>query len=249
MHVKPTCAAAPAAADISDRSCSTRSACCAASASRSAACHLPGSVGSSRCTSSQTQQGLIAARCQPADATCTGRLRLPLRYTIPLSTQRPGAPAQHQHDDMMLQSKPHQHIHTIANALTHLSNAAVSRSSASYFCSAAASAACLRLYSASSRSTAAAFSRTCADISMHVHDHKPLAVPLPGASQSRKVCARNRTEPQVPASCCLAVAAVGDTHSAASHAACPCCNFVARQAQQAYAAPPVVSCCPACESI
>lgn len=44
--------------------------------------------------------------------------------------------------------------------VTHLSKAAVSRSSASKRCRAAASAACLRLYNASSRSTAAAFNRT-----------------------------------------------------------------------------------------
>lgn len=43
----------------------------------------------------------------------------------------------------------------------HLSNAAQSLSSASYRCSAAASSACFFLYSASSRSTAAAVRRTC----------------------------------------------------------------------------------------
>lgn len=44
---------------------------------------------------------------------------------------------------------------------THLANSVSSRSSASYFCSTAASLACLRLYRASSRSTAAAVMRTC----------------------------------------------------------------------------------------
>lgn len=94
---------------------------------------------------------------------------------------------------------------------THRSKSAGSRRSASYFCSAAASSACLRLYTTSSRSTAAAVRRTCRA--------RPQQCKQAGPGSSKTVCAFFALSAVLTSCCSTAVLKVPNSNALRCHTA------------------------------